>query len=131
MLFSDPCSCPTGFTTWAASKKGSCYKRSTATATFDAARTACQSLGPCADLVAVDEVGENTWLEANLISRSSMPAIVIHIRLILMCPLSYRYISIYKIQKHEHIITDYINTDCQRQWAKCNRKPVAPPGVKV
>ena len=84
MLFSDPCSCPPGFTTWAASKKGSCYKRSTATATFDAARTACQALGPCADLVAVDEVGENTWLEANLISRSSMPAIVIHIRLILM-----------------------------------------------
>ena len=29
------------------------------------------------------------------------------------------------------LTTDYINTDCQRQWAKCNRKPVAPPGVKV
>ena len=26
---------------------------------------------------------------------------------------------------------DLKNTDCQRQWAKCNRKPVAPSGVKV
>ena len=29
------------------------------------------------------------------------------------------------------ITTDYINTDCQRQWEKCNQKPVAPSGVKV
>ena len=35
------------------------------------------------------------------------------------------------LKLNDIFVTDYINIDCQRQWAKCNRKPVAPPGVKV